>query len=417
MKTINHLIKIVLLSLVTAVFAAPAATETSGRPPFDFVFAVTLQSDTLDWWDRVPSNTGPSIDLVTQVFRGQRILILPIIGGYAVDGQGNYDMQYGLKMRRPNGKEESIFEEIPIKGNTPNSAHMQLPQQFAVNYFEDSDEDGDYSFTVVARDNLTKKEVSHAHTVKLQPWSQLDDPALSQKEMKNGFFQYQHDRDARWLWQSFLADKMTFWQNDAPNGINYAISSFYKNAFAAQPDLFNQLVARFEKASPKQRLNIIHLNYLLGAGKIPENAMNPEERSYLAQLAPLPDPYKEIASAGDLDVLWGEFFATGNYKPIRRMVDAFDFIDAAKEEATDRATLEKGAIFKAALWSLQSNSKRIPLVRQYLGAVLEREKLSDRTGAILYTFLKKIWPERYDPSVKKDEESAEKADENQSESP
>ena len=387
-----------ILSVETSADESQAAASSGGK--LDCLLATTLQSTSLDWWFAVPSNTGPQLNLASEVFRGQKLCILPLVHGYALDAEKNFDLEYDLTVRYPDGKVKPAAEKIPMKGFAANPQNIELPKSFAVFVFEQSDPDGLYEFALQLRDKVSGKQISKKRSIKLLPWSALDEPVLDKEKLKKDIFTYYRAPDARRLWQAFLSEDTTFWQNDAPDGINYAVSSFYKNAFSVQPDLFGQLVAYFGKATPKQRLNIIHLDYLLGENKISDGLLSDEERSYRNQLKNLPawpDPYKAIAHAGDLDVLWGEFFATGDYRPIRRLVDAFEYASFLNAPASDKAGQYKSAIFKAALWSLQSNAERIELVRQYLGCVLETEgkKLPGSSRKVLWLLLQKIWPERY----------------------
>lgn len=67
-------------------------------------------------------------------------------------------------------------------------------------------------------------------------------------------------------------------------------------------------------------------------------------------------------SPKDLDMLWADFFATGEYAPISRLLDVFD------------ATLPPGVQY-AARWSLESNLKQHPKLQE-----LVQKHLKERTG-------------------------------------
>ena len=83
----------------------------------------------------------------------------------------------------------------------------------------------------------------------------------------------------------------------------------------------------FKKGTPRQRENIIMLFAFLGEKPFEIDALSPDEVVLQTQTRKVAekikdDPYKEIKQPGDLDLLWGEFFALGTYKPARRVVDA-----------------------------------------------------------------------------------------------
>ena len=90
-------------------------------------------------------------------------------------------------------------------------------------------------------------------------------------------------------------------------------------------------------------------------------------------------------------MLWGEFFADGTYKPIRRIMDLLAYAEEAKftqaclsagkrpESRADWKKFMYGAYHSVALQSLLRNSERFPLVKKYCMWALENGGLPDST--------------------------------------
>ena len=123
----------------------------------------------------------------------------------------------------------------------------------------------------------------------------------------------------------------------------------------------------------------------------------------------VPDVTGEINSPVQLDILWSEFFTTGKYDPIKKIVSALalkkykgtlDKIKAGEIEVTKEvkrdAYLE--ATYGSAIWSLISNCKQMPLVFKYCTFMYENENLDkdikSQLGSILRVAQKEIQEER-----------------------
>ena len=106
-----------------------------------------------------------------------------------------------------------------------------------------------------------------------------------------------------------------------------------------------------------------------------------------------------------LDMLWADFYATGEAAPIRRIVVALNYdkysgaLDRyAKSEKTekdrDEAILE--AVFKAAMWSLESNARQHRRVGEILEQIYFAGGLTQPEQVWLSTTLAKAIPEKYE---------------------
>lgn len=113
----------------------------------------------------------------------------------------------------------------------------------------------------------------------------------------------------------------------------------------------------------------------------------------------------EPKSPAVLDMLWADFFATGEAVPIKRIVLALNYdkysgaLDRyAKSEKTEKdrndAILE--AVFRAAKWSLESNAKQHRRVGEIIEQTYFAGGLTQPEQVWLSTILAKAMPEKYE---------------------
>ena len=123
------------------------------------------------------------------------------------------------------------------------------------------------------------------------------------------------------------------------------------------------------------------------------------DREYfqLARHQHWPDPSREIIEGGQLDVLWGRFFATGAYAPIQALVAVLDHhVYHGKIEEFKKLPVKPGQppvevlkeiTFNAALWSLKSNAKQHRLVHDYCAQILKNYKGTDNDIRVMLAII------------------------------
>ena len=109
---------------------------------------------------------------------------------------------------------------------------------------------------------------------------------------------------------------------------------------------------------------------------------------------PVPDlDAVDLAETGALDNLWASFFASGRREALARIVAALEFernagaLQRAKAASTPTAAqldeAKREAVFRAALWSLQSLMQQQAPVRQLCEQILKDGNLSEPVRAML----------------------------------
>jgi len=106
---------------------------------------------------------------------------------------------------------------------------------------------------------------------------------------------------------------------------------------------------------------------------------------------------------GYLDIQWGRFLATGKKEFVRLVIGTLGYGDsfgASKKYSQplsedQKIEIIREANFKSALWSLQSNCKMHPLVKQYCSEIYETGDLSANEKKYLGMLLTQVNPEKY----------------------
>jgi hypothetical protein len=144
-------------------------------------------------------------------------------------------------------------------------------------------------------------------------------------------------------------------------------------------------------ASQLERSRTIFLFRILALKPVNPAILTDAEKTYQEKLmrAEFPNPYESwhsVIGAAQMDMLWGEFFADGTYKPVRRIMDllANSAETPFAEEMLAKRIRPKtklewsrfmlGMLSKVALITLSENASRIPLVEKYcLWAIQNRD--------------------------------------------
>jgi len=130
------------------------------------------------------------------------------------------------------------------------------------------------------------------------------------------------------------------------------------------PEVIREYEKAFTGASPKGRLVVIRALHNAGdketvkaVGEWIKDPKFAEQKAELEGLkASLEDPKRQhvrdvpARAPKDLDYLWANFFVTGEYAPISRILDVFDLPDAKENETLKRV----------ARWSFGSNVQQHP---------------------------------------------------------
>ncbi len=181
------------------------------------------------------------------------------------------------------------------------------------------------------------------------------------------------------------------------------IIAFLSQVMAANPKQVPKWLEEFKTLDEKQRLTLWAAAWYSDTAEAKDFFRKQQLEAYLRQPAPKILEL-EVNNPSTLDMLWGYFLATGEEKPIRRIISAFGLskhtgaLERYKtSEKTEQAKKEAylDITFQAAQWSLESNCREHPLVLKHCEAIFADPKLPQDQSLWLGVVLTKVKPEKY----------------------
>ncbi|MDP0496406.1 MAG: hypothetical protein Q7Q73_09385 [Verrucomicrobiota bacterium JB024] len=387
----------------------PTTDDTKpAEKPFEALFFATLQDPSLDWWTYIPPNTGPYIQSVSKLYRGQQFILLPFAVHYERDADSRYAFTYSIRQTIPAQDAVVLMSGIESDGVSPSPFFLIPMMRYPIITMEESDPYGTYGFAFEVEDTLSGQRASKEVTFELIPWENPE-PLADQRAISEGMLEFYRNHDPKWLFAAYQSPALDMVQDHTPTGYNSSSLYFFKSAFEHNKFLLPHLRAAFADNNEQQRLNTLLLLAVLGEPPMPDEVLSQTERDYQAdcRTLKLPDPYGPIQTPDQLDMLWGEFFATGTYAPIEHLVTALnlkpygDAFKKMKEEGKrpetdeERRDVRLGLTFGAAVWSLMANCRQHELVKQYCGWALEHSDQLKEGKLMLAVIMSEVWPERY----------------------
>ncbi len=383
--------KAILLSL----FALTAGTIAE---PFEVDVTITRQDSSMDWWYAVPSQFTPERSQIDTVAKGEYFRIIPFFQGYGVDTNDHAKITYDFEVLKPDGSVYKILTDcVGLDGKYLESA--VAPSQAVLNFsFYEEDPFGDYSINLTGYDDISGTTNSQSILITLKKFS---GEIFSDSEMEKIFTTYASKPNPTLAFSSFLQTKQSFFNAD--NEPIWSAIWFYKTIFDHNDYLIPPLIRRFYTARKKQQEDIILLMFLIDKlDQLPEISNDLKSYKILIESGRVPDPYGDVVSGKQLDMLWAEYFATGSIKPIRQLITALklikhrgtlDKIKAGELDSNNSEVYRAGlleATFQSALWSLRTNCKKDQLLFHYYIGILNSEELEKTTQSCLGMLLQSV---------------------------
>lgn len=384
------------LSLVV-IFSMPVSAAEKPAD-FDMLIALTPQNPEMDWWFAVPSQFSPNISKIDSVSKGEHFMILPIFNNYGTEKDQSINIIYDIEIIKPDGsKGEHKTDCVGYHGKTT-GPYVLPAKEIPVVWFEPEDPVGEYAINVIAYDHIKNQKSKKTEKIKLKNFSL---PEVREDKPDEWFLAYPTHPKPSEAMAYFLKTPRPY--IDEKGQPLWSALWFFKCVFEDNEYLIPHMVTFFKEAATiQQKKDIILLFYLLK--KVDMLPLTGELSEYSKTLkgGHIPDPYSEITDAGQLDMLWGEFFATSRVRPVRRIITAFNLskysgtlekVKAGKLDPKSKQVEEdamKEAVFQSALWSMRSNCERVPLLFQYCVGLYDSQKLNENEKIYLGTILKMV---------------------------
>lgn len=385
--------RVLLVSLAMLVLGNRELTATEGPAGgLQLMVLPTIQYAHEDIWVRTPNGRGPRFAETGKVVRGQSVHILVSAGRFGVDAAGNAEVNYRVSFVRPDGSAGAKTEELKLipraTGRDPRFINRAV--EMAVFLAGADDPLGTWRMTVDATDAISGTTVRKERPLEVCGDELLQEPLPSGTDAGRWLMNY-HNRPAP---QQLLAALKEFAEHP-PAGAKPTLDiengswlGFFEQVMQDNPWLLPHVVARLSQAEGREReLLATSLAYakrddLSFFKTLPEPA---REAFMPRRVQSWPVPPAQPLSGTQLDVLWGRFFASGSYAPLRELVGVLSYhpyaeaLEAFRKNPQKPARVpeevQKSAVFGAAVWSLRSNVQRDKLVRDYCEGILLRQEL------------------------------------------
>ena len=342
-----------------------------------------------DFITNVPPNRI-TIHHSSTYYKNEHISVLPILVNVAGD-DCKYNVEYSFKLVSPKGDEQYIAKAKKISGKLNDKNEILfLPENLRILY-ENSDEFGKYNFVLSGKNLNTNENFEETLTITLAEFPKGSAVAYPEKrDFDEAFKNYHKEQKPETLRNLFASEHSPVFKENG--SLNHATLVFFREAFREKPFLFDILEAEFDTATDNVRMKTILLFASLGENKrLEKKIMTQKEKTVFENafrlLISIKSPYEEESGLGAQDMLWGEFFAKGNYRPIEKMFSYLQDYKSAKafverlkrgekidtKDEQQRKDAVKNARFLAAAFSLSSNLK-VPLVANFADFYLIKNK-------------------------------------------
>lgn len=365
---------IIIVFLYSKVFAIDAKIVT------------TIDYSLGDKWYLTGSETVPVIPTINKVFREQYFIFTFFISDYIPDGSGTAKAVCDIDVADPNGK--LCFNKkgiVCLDSKIANSSLVMKSNLDLMINFENDKPIGDYTINITVYDTVSGKSKKTSQRITVSEFRYMNffksDQQFS-RWMEN-YYQSPDPGNAIDAYIYFSKSKL----NEKDSSF-FPVFSFFLEIFRSNKYLVPYVVSMYGSQDFKTKIYLIYLlRYLeYDSGNFFRGLSGDEKKIYdsIRDKRYAPDPYDEIVNAAQLDILWGEFIATGRFKPVRRLVDLLEMkkykgsLDGFKsiKNPTDKEKSDayKGAIYSAVEWSIKSNCEQHQLVKSYCNYILKYDK-------------------------------------------
>ena len=354
-------------------------------------------------WSCTSNSSIAIIPEADTVFRDQKLYVTAIAGDYQLAANKMADVTYSIKIFRPDKTIYAQYDNMPIlKGKVQNVNLFQMSEYIISLVFEDDDILGTYQIEVVITDNVAKTEKNLESKVVLCDLPSYNNISLDEQAIGKWTTQYYldpHPEQALPVYinlaqQGMIDDESAFWP----------ILSMMREIYLQNQFLQPQLLDCFASQDAEIQYFLLFLIHYIGIDDDNfRSTLDSDNQAIITYLdsIPFPNIYGEIYSPVLFDMLWGNFMASGSYKPVLKLIHSLDYakykkyenslkkvdIDNMSEDEMNK--LINYMSYNALVWALSSNCEQHPLVRQYCEWALQYEKLSGLQRKELKKILKK----------------------------
>lgn len=354
---------------------------------------ITADKAACDKWFKINSEAVPHLTKVNQAFRYQDLSLLVFFKEPGLDRNGRAKIYYDVKVISPDGS--ILVDQKHVKvidGIISNDKIVRLSDETLQLTFEEPP--GKYLVQVAVKDDIANTVQKHQEELEVKEYTYdkgLDNADASYDWMRNYYKTFTPEK---------ALDGLLYFANTDAKSRNkdyYFICGFYSQFFNDNQYLIPHMLKAYPNQSKDERTLILsllpYINYDFGS--FIEQLSDNEKKFYnewQAKCLKYPTDGVSIhfsklqdvtVASYQMDMLWGTFFASGKYEPIRQLVRLLDLGQYKGnfnkyKEAKDTVYEEQAAldiIYQTAKWSIESNCKQHLLVKDYCCFAYDHENL------------------------------------------
>lgn len=393
----KNLYKALIAAAIVSILTPSILFASAPSDDFDFLLLVTRQNMEMDWWFSVPSRFSPEASSIKEVVKKEYFSVFPVFSNYGLASDEKSQISFNVEILQPDGNVYESITDIDGYSEKPPGPFL-LPSVGRLTIcFEPEDVYGEYTISVTAFDHIKGQRATKSHKVLLEKF----DLNAQEVELSEWYLNYPVSPKPSLALSALINSPKSLLDEDGQP--LWSALWLYKTIYEQNEFLYPYTVEYFKtSANSKQQKDILLLFHFLG--KVSQLASLKDHHAfidYLNNLQP-PDPYGDIYSGAQLDMLWAEFFASSRIEPIRQIVSALNLrpnmgtldeikagkADPSSEEVMRKAYLE--ATFRSALWSLTSNCKQSSLVFKYCVSLYESDDLNEMENNLLGMVLQQV---------------------------
>lgn len=372
------------LFTVAAVFGISAPASTVVADPFtytkfDGILVVTTDPAVTDKWHQTPDNVTPRYAFTRAVFPEQDFSVVMLVGNMQLRRDSIPDVRYDIEIRKPDStlylRERNVhaFDYAVEDPDQMNLCGTNLRLSF-----EPNDPRGKYTIRVALHDMINDKRQDLTGEIMLVDFlpGGYEGSITNDGEFATWMQSYRTTFSAEKIvdaWQYFVNSHFYDDTKTYRPMIRFFVELFHANRFGLRA-----LQESFDSLPDTTRYRSLKLFALVGRDAnayLPD--MDKQERAVYdeAKAKPLADPYGQVSYLSEIDILWAIYLATGQFRPIRKLVDVLEL----------GSPLER--VQAAAKQSLKENAATDIVVEQYCRHILNEEELRPRVKAELTDLL------------------------------
>ena len=399
------------LSVAHAEFTLDGKTQKIGADGgFEPLLIASTQSPEMDAWLKMPNGAEPYLVSIKSAYLGEKFSLYPIVRAPSPKG-GKIKIRYSVVAASPAGEKLQIVDDAVYEAtDMQKTAFVACPDIVDVS-FDDRFQTGKYVFSITALDENSNRAATTSTAVELQKWHFPKQTIDDEKLLQRAFLDFHLNPSPDVLCAMYFSKKLDLSSKSAPHGLNYLLLGFFKSGFARFSFAFDGILENFASFDNLDKAKIILLNSVLGKPAIADAKLSPAQIKYQNNIrrAEIPNPYEnwhKVMGVAQLDMLWGDFFATGAYKPVRRIMnlmvnaDEADFamkLKNANLRPQNDAEWNKynvGLLHVAALRSLLRNAEMFDIVDQYCVWAVENGDLPEKSAKVLAPYFDRRNPKK-----------------------